>query len=121
MSGPARQVSRPVAASRQPTPNFRNGVIRFTGPAPTRRESAAEGNEPMSPHHSIARKSPALRRFRPYAPLLVVWALMLLMLAAVALHSGVSSRIDLCGDARAAPDTCAERCRAALAERDLAR
>ena len=75
----------------------------------------------MSLHHTIARDSSASRRWRRYAPLLLVLALTVLVLAPGAIYSNESYQISLCAEHETGPDACAQRWRAALSERNLVR
>jgi hypothetical protein len=75
----------------------------------------------MSLHHTIACDPPTSRRWRRYAPLLLVVALTALALAPGVISGDGPHQISVCGAQEAEPDACAERPSAALAERSLAR
>jgi hypothetical protein len=75
----------------------------------------------MSLHPTIARDSPALRRWRRCAPLLLVVGLTALALAPGVIFGDGPHQTSLCGDHEAGLDACTQRWREALAERHLVR
>ena len=75
----------------------------------------------MSLHHTIACDPPASRRWRRCAPLLLVVGLTALALAPGVIFGDGPYQISLCGDHEDGLDACAQRWRAALAERNLVR
>jgi peptidoglycan/LPS O-acetylase OafA/YrhL len=75
----------------------------------------------MSLHHTIACESPASRRFRRCAPLLLVVGLTALALAPGAISGDRPHQISLCGEQGGAPDACPNLWRGALTELNLVR
>jgi hypothetical protein len=75
----------------------------------------------MSPHHTIALDSLASRRWRRWAPLLLVAALTALALAPGVISGDGPHQISLCGAQEGALDACAQRWRRALVEQNLMR
>jgi hypothetical protein len=75
----------------------------------------------MPLHHTIACDSPASRRWRRCAPLLLVVGLAALALAPGVIFGDGPYQISLCGDLEEGRDACAQRWRGALAERNLVR
>ena len=75
----------------------------------------------MSLHHTIACDSPASRRWRRCAPLLLVMGLTALTLAPGVLSGDGPHQISLCDVHEEGLDACAQHWRAALAERTLVR
>ena len=75
----------------------------------------------MSLHHTIALDLPALRRWRRYAPLLLVACLTALALAPGVISGNGPHQISLCGAQEGGLAACAQHWRASLAERDLMR
>ena len=74
----------------------------------------------MSLHHTIACDPPASRRWRRWVPLILLVALTLLVLAPGVIYSDERYQISLCGE-QGGLDTCAQRFRAAVSERNLVR
>lgn len=74
----------------------------------------------MPLHHTIACDSPASRRWRRWAPLVVLVAITLLMLVPGLMYSEQSYPVSLCGD-REGLDDCAERLSAGWPEPALLR
>jgi hypothetical protein len=62
----------------------------------------------MSLHHTIVCESPAARRWRWYAPLLLVVALTALALAPGVISGDGPHRISVCGTGEAGLDACAQ-------------
>ena len=75
----------------------------------------------MSLHHTIACDPPASRRWRRYAPLLLVAGLTALALAPGLISGDGPHQISVCGPQEAEPDACAEQSSAALVEPGLLR
>jgi hypothetical protein len=75
----------------------------------------------MSLHHTIVSDPPASRRWRRYAPLLLVAGLTALALVPGLVSGDGPHEISLCGTQEGGLDTCAQHWRAALAEQGLMR
>jgi hypothetical protein len=72
-------------------------------------------------HHTIACDPPTLRRWRRYAPLLLVAGLTALALAPGLISGDGPHQISVCGAQEGALGACPEGSSAALAERSLVR
>jgi hypothetical protein len=70
----------------------------------------------MTLHHTLACDSPASRRLRRYAPLLLVGGLMALILTPGIIAADRPFQAGLCGDLEQAPEACAQLGRAAMHE-----
>ena len=75
----------------------------------------------MSLHHTIVCEPPTSRRWRWYAPLLLVAGLTALALAPGLISGDGPHQISICGPEEIALGACPEGSLAALAERDLVR
>ena len=75
----------------------------------------------MSLHHMIVHESPASRRWRWYAPLLLVVALTALAIAPGVISGDGPHQISVCGTGEGGLDACAQLWREALGERNLVR
>ena len=75
----------------------------------------------MSLHHTIASDPPTSRRWRRYAPLLLVVGLTALALAPGLISGDGPHQISVCGPQERESDACAERSSAAVVERNLVR
>jgi hypothetical protein len=75
----------------------------------------------MSLHHTIACDSPASRRWRQCAPVLLVVGLIALALVPGAISGDRPYQTSLCGDHQEGLDGCVQQWRATLAKRNLAR
>ena len=75
----------------------------------------------MSLHHTIVCESPASRRWRWYAPLLLVVALTALALAPGVISGDGPHRISVCGTGEAALDACAQLWGGVSGQRSLVR
>ena len=75
----------------------------------------------MSLHHTIACDPPTSRRWRRYAPLLLVVGLTALTLAPGFISGDGPHEISVCGAPDGELGACAGRWRAALSERSLVR
>lgn len=75
----------------------------------------------MSLHHTIACEPPTSRRWRWYAPLLLVAGLTALALAPGLISGDGPHQISVCGAQEGALNACAEPWRAVLPERSLVR
>ena len=75
----------------------------------------------MSLHYTILSDSSASRRWRRYAPLLLVAGLTALALAPGLVSGDGPHEISLCGAQEGGLDACAQHWRAALVERGLMR
>jgi hypothetical protein len=70
----------------------------------------------MTLHHALACDSPASRRLRRYAPLLLVGGLMALALAPGIIAGDGPFQAGLCGDLQQPTEACAQLARAAMHE-----
>jgi hypothetical protein len=75
----------------------------------------------MSLHHTIASDPPTSRRWRRYAPLLLVVGLTALALAPGLISGDGPHQISVCGPQEGESDACAGRSSAASVERSLVR
>jgi hypothetical protein len=75
----------------------------------------------MSLHHTIACEPPTSRRWRWYAPLLLVAGLTALALAPGLISGDGPHQISVCGGEEGGPGGCTEESSAALAEPSLVR
>jgi hypothetical protein len=75
----------------------------------------------MSLNRIIAYEPPASRRWRRWAPLLLLLGLIVLTLMPGAISGDRPFQISLCGDQAGGLEACAQQWRAALAERNLVR